>query len=69
MRFRFYACGALCLSMMAAEDIAPLGTYRAAERRHWAFQKRSNPETAKFTAAADQGWVKNPVDAFIADDG
>lgn len=65
MRFRFYACGALCLSMMAAEDIAPLGTYGAAERRHWAFQKRSNPKVPKFTAAADQAWVKNPVDAFV----
>jgi len=51
--------------MMAAEDIAPLGTYGAAERRHWAFQKRSNPKVPKFTAAADQAWVKNPVDAFV----
>ncbi len=65
MRFRFYACGVLCVSMMAAEDIAPLGTYGAAERRHWAFQKRSNPKVPKFTAAADQAWVKNPVDAFV----
>jgi hypothetical protein len=51
--------------MLAAEDSAPLGTYTAAERRHWAFQKRSNPEIPKFTAAADRAWVKNPVDAFV----
>jgi hypothetical protein len=40
-------------------------TYTAAERRHWAFQPRSNPSVPQFTAKADQQWVRNPVDAFI----
>jgi hypothetical protein len=79
MRFRVVVCSALWLSMMVAQDAAtqeaasqttaqetaPLGTYTAAERRHWAFQKRSNPAVPSFTEAADQAWVKNPVDAFV----
>jgi hypothetical protein len=52
-------------ALLAAAPIAPLGTYKPAERRHWAFVKRSQPEVPKFTLAADRGWVRNPVDAFI----
>jgi hypothetical protein len=44
---------------------APLGTYTAAERRHWSFQPRANPEVPKFTLPADRAWVKSPLDAFI----
>src|SRR5712691_8622973 len=51
--------------LIASESIAPLGTYTLVERRHWAFVKRSQPEVAKFTAAADRVWVRNPIDAFI----
>ena len=39
--------------------------YTAAERRHWSFQKRSQPAIPEFTDAADRAWVKNPIDAFI----
>jgi hypothetical protein len=49
----------------ADETVAPLGTYTAAERRHWAFQPRKDPPPPAFTAAADRAWVKTPVDAFI----
>jgi len=66
MRLKFFASGAVFLSIaMGAEEVAPLGTYTAAERRHWAFQKRSIPEVPKFVAPADRAWAKNPVDAFI----
>src|SRR5687768_10654888 len=66
MRLKLFASGTVFLSViMGAEEIAPLGTYTAAERRHWAFQKRSNPEVPKFVALADRVWAKNPIDAFI----
>ncbi len=52
-------------ALLAAETIAPLGTYKPAERRHWAFVKRSQPEVPKFASAADRTWARNPVDAFI----
>ncbi|MCC7156637.1 MAG: DUF1553 domain-containing protein [Bryobacterales bacterium] len=40
-------------------------TYTAAERRHWAFQKRTHPDIPAFTAVSGQAWVRTPVDAFI----
>jgi hypothetical protein len=50
-----------------AEDVpvAPLGTYTAAERRHWAFQPRKDVAPPVFTAPADKSWVKTPIDAFV----
>jgi hypothetical protein len=42
-----------------------LGTYTAVERRHWAFQPRSQPNIPRFTDAAARSWVANPIDAFI----
>ncbi|MFN9084252.1 MAG: DUF1549 domain-containing protein, partial [Acidobacteriota bacterium] len=42
-------------------EIAPLGRYTAAERRHWAFQPRKE---VRPPVIAD-GWIRNPVDAFI----
>jgi hypothetical protein len=52
--------------LLAAEaPVAPLGTYTAAERRHWAFQPRKEVAPPTFTLAADKAWVKSPVDAFI----
>ena len=45
---------------------APSGdTYTAAERRHWAFQPRSNPPVPSFSSPADRHWVHNPIDAFV----
>ncbi len=40
-------------------------TYTPAERRHWAFQKRVEPDIPKFASPADRAWVKNPIDAFV----
>jgi hypothetical protein len=55
------------LAVAADEPIAPLGVYKPAERRHWAFQPRKNAAPPTFTAAADKAWVKSRVDAFILD--
>jgi hypothetical protein len=55
------------LSVLAAADVAPLGKYTAAERRHWAFVPRGNPAIPKFTNAADRAWAKTAVDAFVLD--
>src|SRR5580693_1486330 len=60
------ALGVSVISLLAAsEAIAPLGKYTPVERRHWAFVKRSQPEVPKFKLAADRGWARTPVDAFI----
>lgn len=56
--------GALAVQLIG-ETTAPLGTYTAIERRHWAFQKRQTPAIPVFADAADRAWVKTPVDAFI----
>jgi hypothetical protein len=57
----------IAVSILAAveDTIAPLPTYTAMERRHWAFQPRKDVTPPDFTAAADKAWVKTPVDAFI----
>ncbi len=49
----------------AAEAVAPPDKYSAAERRHWAFQKRTQPAVPQFSDPADKAWVRNPIDAFI----
>ena len=58
------------VSLLGAEatvGTAPLPTYTTAERRHWAFQPVTKPAIPVFTAAPDQAWTKNPIDAFILD--
>src|SRR6476646_6338168 len=55
----------LISALLAAETIAPLGTYKPVERRHWACVKRTQPPVPAFTSPADRTWVRNPVDAFI----
>lgn len=47
------------------EPVAPLGTYKASERKHWAFQSRKDVAPPTFQTAADKAWVKTPVDAFV----
>ncbi len=53
------------LVAFAGDNVAPLGKYTDAERRHWAFQPRSHPAVPVFTAPQDKVWARNPVDAFI----
>src|SRR5947209_4631743 len=48
-----------------AEKTAPLGTYKPAERRYWAFVPRQNAVPPTFTLPAEKAWVKIPIDAFI----
>jgi Protein of unknown function (DUF1553)/Protein of unknown function (DUF1549) len=58
----------LCAAAMmcvAGDTTAPLGTYTAGERRHWAFQARKDPVPPAFTDAVAKGWIKTPVDAFV----
>ncbi len=54
--------GALAL---ASSGIAPLGKYTPAERRHWAFRPRQQPEIPAFRSPADRSWIKHPIDAFV----
>src|SRR5262249_53599026 len=51
----------------ADEAVAPLGTYTAGERRHWAFQPRKHPAPPPSPLPADMAGVKTPIDAFILD--
>ena len=66
MRLRL-ACSAFAAAsiLLASESVAPLGKYTATERRHWAFQKRKQPDIPKFSAPTDRAWAKTPLDAFI----
>jgi len=57
--------GAVFLLSAAEETVAPLGTYTAMERRHWAFQPRKDTALPSFTDAAAKAWIKNPIDAFL----
>jgi hypothetical protein len=55
---------ALCLNLMGA-NVAPLGKYTAAERRHWAFQPRANPVAPRFENGVDLAFAATPIDAFV----
>jgi hypothetical protein len=59
----FLALG-LCLNLIAA-NVAPLGKYSAMEKRHWAFQPRSQAAPPAFTDPLDKAFVRNPVDAYV----
>ncbi len=54
----------LCLNLMGA-NVAPLGKYTAVERRHWAFQPRSNPAVPQFEMAADKAFATTAIDGFV----
>ncbi|MEZ5402723.1 MAG: DUF1549 and DUF1553 domain-containing protein [Bryobacteraceae bacterium] len=51
--------------LAASSSIAPLGTYKPVERRHWAFRARTDPSPPSFDDAAGKKWVRTPVDAFV----
>jgi hypothetical protein len=63
MSVPFAAC--LAVAALTGADVAPLGTYTAAERRHWAFRERARPEIPAFVDADARSFIKTPVDAFI----
>jgi hypothetical protein len=65
MYTKLIALGATLGAFALASEVAPLGTYTPRERSHWAFVKRATPPVPTFALAADNAWVKNPIDAFI----
>jgi hypothetical protein len=65
MYIKLLAAGFALLSLATASEVAPLEKYTPRERSHWAFVKRGTPAVPAFSDAADQGWSKNPIDAFI----
>jgi hypothetical protein len=65
MYTKLFALGVTLGAFALASEVAPLGTYTPRERSHWAFMKRATPPVPTFTLAADNDWVKNPIDAFI----
>ena len=40
-----------------------LEKYTPAERKHWAFQKRSQPAVPAFNDVGAKAWVRGPIDA------
>ncbi|MBM3784131.1 MAG: DUF1553 domain-containing protein [Acidobacteria bacterium] len=66
---RVAAILSIVLTLQAGAETAhaPLGTYSAVERRHWAFQPRQTPGVPVFSSAADRAWAQSPIDAFILD--
>ncbi len=65
MWLKLFAAGVVLFSLALASEVAPLGTYTARERSHWAFVKRATPAVPSFSSAADKVWAKTPIDAFI----
>ena len=53
------------LAACVCTDVAAEDEYTADERSHWSLQKRSVPVTPQFENAADQAWIRNPIDAFV----
>jgi hypothetical protein len=45
--------------------VAPLGAYKPAERRHWAFQPRKDASPPSLPGSAGKQWIRTPVDAFV----
>jgi len=48
-----------------AASVAPIETFHAEQREHWAFQPPSRPPLPK---VKDSAWVRNPIDRFIRAD-
>jgi hypothetical protein len=63
--FAGFLPGASNSSDEKTEKIAPMGVYKPAERRYWAFQPCKNVTPPAFTNRTDEAWVKTPVDAFV----
>jgi hypothetical protein len=65
MQGKLIVIGVMLAVLATISEIAPLGTYTARERSHWAFVKRATPATPAFDAPVDQTWAATPIDAFI----
>ncbi len=55
----------IAAALVAAESSIPNEHYTPAERKHWSFHPRTQPEIPQFATASDRAWTKNPIDAFI----
>jgi hypothetical protein len=51
-------------SAAASDEVAPLGTYSATQRGHWAFVARGRPEAPRLTPPEREP-ARNPIDAFV----
>lgn len=65
MKLKLLVLGLALASLALVSEVAPLGSYTARERSHWAFVKRATPAVPTFDSATDQRWAKTPIDAFI----
>ncbi|MDX2033993.1 MAG: DUF1549 and DUF1553 domain-containing protein [Blastocatellia bacterium] len=65
MNTRLLTIGFALISLAFASEVAPLGSYTPRERSHWAFVRRGTPSVPSFSLAAEQAWIKSPIDAFI----
>ncbi|MBI4905303.1 MAG: DUF1553 domain-containing protein [Acidobacteria bacterium] len=69
MNLRAPSAVLLALTLLVGAEnettVAPLGTYKSAERRHWAFQPRKDAAPPAFPDAEGKRWVRTPVDAFL----
>lgn len=63
MTARFLVAGTgLLASLLLASG---LEKYTPVERKHWSFQKRTQPGVPKFADAEAKAWVRGPIDAFV----
>lgn len=65
--FSAFAMTAVLFAAAEVTEVAPLGVYTPAERRHWAFQPRKDVVPPVFTDEAAKSWIRTPIDAFILD--
>jgi hypothetical protein len=56
---------ALTLAAWNGFEVAPLGTYKPVERRHWAFQPRKDVAPPLLPDAEAKAWIAMPLDAFV----
>ena len=67
-RFRYNLCLMSARCLVAITGLAAVAllaatteTYKPAERRHWAFQKRARPDVPRIASP----WIRTPIDAFV----
>ncbi len=56
---------ALALTAFTGPETAPLGTYKPAERRHWAFRPRVQAAPPTFADPQAKAFLRTPIDNFI----
>src|SRR5262245_22568765 len=64
------ALGVVVLAVQFARLVTPAvaadgDVFSAEERAHWSLQPRTQPAMPTFSDAADAGWLRNPIDAFV----